>query len=76
MKVDVNELEFIRKNAPKGLYSIVADNLTARGIQTTRFKVHQQVSVLKEDYDETIVTEIRMVLSQVKQGLKFENATA
>lgn len=76
MKVDVNELDFIRRNAPKGLYSIVADNLSARGIPTTRFKVHQQVSVLKDEFDEIIISEIRTVLAQVKQGLTYEKAIA
>jgi hypothetical protein len=63
MQVDINELAFIKANAPKGLYSVVADRLIEKGYKTTRFIVAKEVSTIKDDYRPEIINEIREVFA-------------
>lgn len=76
MKVDVNELEFIRVNAPDGFYSIVAANLTAKGMPTTRFQVNNEIRNLKDEFNENIITEARKVFSLLTDGLTYQKQLA
>ena len=65
MKIDAREILFIRKNAPKGFYSLVADN-----INESRTKVKNELNLLKEEYDEKIIEESRRLLKVIK-GLEY-----
>ena len=68
--VDAREILFIRQNAPRGLYRMVADNLGLK-----RHKVRNELNRLKEEYDEQIVTEARRLLKATK-GLEYGKVSA
>lgn len=66
--VETSEILFIRKNAPRGLYRMVADNL---GLD--RSKVRNELNRLKEEYDPAIVKEARRLLKATK-GLEYRKS--
>lgn len=70
MKVDVRELEFIRQNAPKSFYRLVAENLNI-----SRTKVINELRLIKSDYDDAIIVESRRLLKVIK-GLKYNSKVA
>jgi len=70
IKLDHNELIFFRKYAPKGFPRIVCDELLAEGYSTNRIKVHNEITTIKDEYDERIIQKARVVLKQ-KTGREF-----
>jgi hypothetical protein len=68
--IDAREILFIRRNAPRGFYTLIAENL---GV--SRVKVKNELNLLKEDYDKNIVKEARRLLKAIK-GIEYENTNA
>lgn len=66
MKIDVNELAFINQNKPHSFYSNVS---IATG--RSRGYVFQELTRVKEDYDDVVITEARKILKAVT-GLEYK----
>lgn len=69
IEVDGNELQFIRKHAPKAFARTVSDALTMEGYPVDRVKVHQELHTIKDGYDARIIRksrELLKVLSKVE----------
>lgn len=60
MLIDAREILFIRQNCPRGMFRIISENT---GIEYT--KVRNEFFTLKDDYNETIVTEARRLLKSI-----------
>lgn len=58
MTIDPKEILFLKRHMPTGTYRTIANNL---GIG--RIKVMNELSTLKEEYDEAIIEEFRRVLA-------------
>lgn len=65
MKVEAAELAFIKDNSPKGLPRLIAEN-----IGVSRSTVLNELSRLKDDYNEEIINEARRLLKAIK-GLEY-----
>lgn len=71
IEVTGNELQFLRRNAPKGFASIIVDQLKDQGYNVGRVKVHQELHTIKDFYDYNIISEARNVLKRLK-GLEYQ----
>lgn len=65
MIVDARELVFLRKNGPSNLAAMVSENT---GIN--RSSVNNELSRIKNDYNETVITEARRLVKAFK-GVEF-----
>lgn len=72
MIVSIEELDFMRKNAPKAFPRLITEALEAQGYKTSRVKVHQELVTLKDEYDVRIIETARRVLLAIK-GVDFQN---
>jgi len=72
-KIEVagNELQFFRKNAPKGFAGLIAEQLSEEGHKIGRIKVHAELHTIKDGYDEKIINTARQVLKNLK-GLEYQ----
>lgn len=59
--VEHEELVFMRKYAPKGFASSVTNALMNEGYNTNRIKVHNELNLLKDEYDMRIISKAREV---------------
>lgn len=77
MQVDVNELKFIKENTPNGMYSIIAERLTERGVRATRFTVAKECTAIKVDgdYNPEFIKELREVFTLLT-GMSYQNSIA
>lgn len=76
MQVDLYELLFIKENAPKGIWSIVAERLNDKGFKdVTRFTVANEVTGIDSDYRPEIINEVREVFAMLKPGLTYKKAS-
>lgn len=66
MKIDVNELAFINQHKPHSFYSNVA---IATG--RSRGYVFQELTRVKENYDDVVISEARKILKAVT-GLEYK----
>ncbi|NJI75861.1 hypothetical protein HCX49_21930 [Sphingobacterium kitahiroshimense] len=72
MIVSIEELDFMRKNAPKAFPRLITEALEAQGYKTSRVKVHQELVTLKDEYDVRIIETARRILLAIK-GVDFQN---
>jgi restriction endonuclease Mrr len=70
--VSIEELDFMRRNAPKAFPRLITEALEAEGYKTSRVKVHQELVTLKDEYDVRIIETARRVLLAIK-GVEFES---
>ncbi len=66
IEVSGNELQFFRKNAPKGFAGLIAEHLKSEGYPTDRVKVHAELHQIKDGYDEKIISTARHILKKLK----------
>lgn len=69
VEVTGNELQFIRKHAPKAFARTVSEALTAEGYRVDRVTVHKELHTIKDGYDAKIIAksrELLKVLSKVQ----------
>lgn len=62
IKMDHQELIFIRKYAPIAFARTITESLSNEGYVTTRFKVHNELNTLKDEYDNRIISKARELL--------------
>lgn len=62
IEVRPDELLFIRKNAPTAFARIVSESLMTDGHRIDRFKVHNELTTLKDNYDSVIINKARELL--------------
>lgn len=62
IEVEGNELQFIRKHAPKAFVRIVSDALTKDGHDIDRVTVHKELHTIKDSYDSRIISKSRELL--------------
>ncbi len=67
IEVTGNELQFIRKNAPKAFARTVSESLIAEGYNVDRVKVHQELHTIKDLYDKRIIIKARELLKAIQQ---------
>lgn len=67
IEVDVNELQFIRKNAPKAFARTVSEALTAEGYPIHRVAVHNELRTLKDGYDSKVIAKTRELLKAISK---------
>ncbi|NQD71654.1 hypothetical protein HP439_13070 [Sphingobacterium shayense] len=72
IQVSGNELQFIRKHAPKAFARTVSEALTAEGYPVDRVTVHKELHTIKDGYDTRIINKSRELL-QVLSKVEFEN---
>jgi hypothetical protein len=72
IKVSVEELKFMKDNAPKAFASSISEALLKEGYEVSRVKVHQELTTLKDTYDPRIIEAARRVLLFFR-GVKFED---
>ena len=65
MQVDSRELVFFRKEGPRGLARMVADNLNI-----DCQKVKNELRLIKDSYDERIILEARRIIKSIK-GISY-----
>lgn len=65
MKVDVLELDFLRKNGPSNFVALISDNT---GVN--RSTVNNELSRIKDNYNEIVINEARRLLKAIK-GLEY-----
>lgn len=71
IKVSARELLFIKKNWPSGLPARISDALTASGRDDlTRWKVHRELTTIKDEYDKDVILKAREII-EVTKGVKF-----
>ena len=66
MKVTIQELDFIKTNAPRNLAALISETL---GV--TRNKVHYELKSVKGDYDAEIINEAFRLIKAIK-GVEFK----
>ncbi|WP_447767037.1 hypothetical protein [Sphingobacterium faecium] len=66
IKVSIEELDFMRKNRPKSFTTSICEALQTEGHKVNRVKVHQELTTLKDEYDERIIDAARRVLRAIK----------
>jgi len=59
IKVEHEELVFMRKYAPTAFARTITEALANEGYQTNRIKVHNELNTLKDEYDERIINKAR-----------------
>lgn len=62
IEVRGDELQFIRKHAPKAFPRMIAEALTAEGYPIDRVTVHKELHTIKDQYDSRIITKTRELL--------------
>ncbi|WP_282635816.1 hypothetical protein [Sphingobacterium thalpophilum] len=72
IEVAGNELQFIRKHAPKAFARLIAEALTAEGYPTDRVKVHVELHTIKDRYDKKIILKTRELLKNIK-NVEYQN---
>lgn len=70
MKVDPQEIIFIKENAPKAFPRLVQEGLEAQGITYHRTYIYVELSSIKESYKADIIMEARRLLKAVK-GIEY-----
>jgi len=71
IEVSGNELQFIRKNAPKAFSRTVAESLTSEGYSVDRVTVHKELHTIKDGYDARIISKSRELL-KILSNVEFE----
>lgn len=69
MKVDANEMLFIKENMPHGMMKTLADNI---GMEYNQ--VRNQFSTLKTEWPDELVIEARRLLKATK-GLEYNHVS-
>jgi len=72
IEVSGNELQFIRKYAPKAFARTVSEALQREGYDVDRVKVHQELHTIKDGYDARIINKSRELLKVLSQ-VEFQN---
>jgi len=72
IEVAGNELQFIRKHAPKAFARTVAEALQREGYDVDRVKVHQELHTIKDGYDARIINKSRELLKVLSQ-VEYQN---
>lgn len=75
MKVDPQEIAFIKQNAPKAFPRLVQEGLEAQGIKIRREYIYVELNTLKDSYNPDIIKEARRLLKAVK-GVKYVKEVA
>jgi hypothetical protein len=70
MKVDPQEIVFIKENAPKAFPRLVQEGLEAQGIEIRREYIYVELSSIKDTYNPDIINEARRLLKAVK-GVEY-----
>lgn len=70
MKVDPQEIVFIKENAPKAFPRLVQEGLEAQGIIYRREYIYVELNSIKDSYIPDIIKEARRLLEAVK-GVKY-----
>lgn len=65
-----DELQFIRKHAPKAFARTVSDALTAEGYPIDRVTVHKELHTIKDEYSLRIISKARELL-KVLSNVEF-----
>lgn len=71
IEVSGNELQFIRKHAPKAFARTVAESLTSEGYVVDRVTVHKELHTIKDGYDARIISKSRELL-KILSNVEFE----
>lgn len=62
IEVTGNELQFIRKHAPKSFARTVSEALNAEGFPIDRVAVHKELHTIKDGYNAKIISKSRELL--------------
>jgi len=71
VKIDHEELIFIRKYAPKAFARTITDSLANDGYEANRYKVHNELNTLKDEYDLKVINKARELLKALT-GREFQ----
>lgn len=71
VKIDHEELIFIRKYAPKAFARTITDSLVNDGYEANRYKVHNELNTLKDEYDLKVINKARELLKALT-GREFQ----
>lgn len=71
MKVNPQEIVFIKENAPKAFPRLVQEGLEAQGKIYRREYVYLELNTIKDSYVPDIINEARRLLKAVK-GIEFK----
>ena len=71
MRVDPEEILFMKEHAPTAFPRLVHEGLAAKGIKIRRERVYEELRSIKEDYREEVINEARRLLKAVK-GIEYK----
>lgn len=65
---DIRELQFMKKKGPRGLSSMVAQNL-----KISIYKATNELRLIKDEYNEEIITEARRLCKEFNGAVYHPN---
>lgn len=75
IQVTGNELQFIRKHAPKSFARTVSEALNAEGYIVDRVTVHKELHTIKDGYNARVISKSRELL-KILAGVEYDHAAA
>lgn len=72
MKVDPEEILFMKDQAPKGFPRLVQEGLEAQGIVYRREFIYSELGSIKKSYNASVITEARRLLKAIK-GVEYKS---
>lgn len=73
IQVTGNELQFIRKHAPKSFARTVSEALNAEGYIVDRVTVHKELHTIKDGYNARVISKSRELL-KILAGVEYDHA--